>query len=273
MNHTFVICAYKESPYLEECIVSLIEQTKKSEIVVATSTPSAYIEELCRKYRLTCYVRKGNPGIGADWNFALSVAKTKYVTIAHQDDKYEAAFWERKEAYIEEAKRLQQCPLIIFSDYREYIGQNADANTTNLKIKRILLRPLVRKQARNRRTSKRAVLRFGNAICCPSVTYNMESICRLIEQKGRHALFGTVMRSNLDWEAWEWLSRQQGAFIYIPEPLMQHRLHDASETSAVIHEHRRKREDYFMFCKFWPKGIAKLLSGVYIASEKGNTVS
>ncbi|MDE5966695.1 MAG: glycosyltransferase family 2 protein [Lachnospiraceae bacterium] len=273
MNHTFVICAYKESPYLEECIVSLKQQTKKSEILVATSTPSAYIEELCSKYHLPCYVRDGKPGIGADWNYALSVAKTEYVTIAHQDDKYEAVFWERKEAYIEEAERLRQCPLIIFSDYREYIGQKADAYRTNLKIKRILLRPLIRKQAQNRCAPKRAVLRFGNAICCPSVTYNMGSIWRLLEQQGRHALFGTAMRSNLDWEAWEWLSRQKGAFVYIPELLMQHRIHEASETSAVIHEHQRKQEDYFMFCKFWPKWIAKILSGVYIASEKGNTVS
>ncbi len=28
-NHTFVICAYKESPYLEECIQSLMNQRIK----------------------------------------------------------------------------------------------------------------------------------------------------------------------------------------------------------------------------------------------------
>ena len=39
-NHTFAICAYKESPYLEECITSLMEQTVKSEIFIATSTPN-----------------------------------------------------------------------------------------------------------------------------------------------------------------------------------------------------------------------------------------
>ena len=26
-NHTFAICAYKESPFLEECILSLLDQT------------------------------------------------------------------------------------------------------------------------------------------------------------------------------------------------------------------------------------------------------
>ena len=38
-DHTFAICAYKESPYLEECIKSLKNQTIKSNILIATSTP------------------------------------------------------------------------------------------------------------------------------------------------------------------------------------------------------------------------------------------
>ena len=33
-NHTFAICAYKESPYLEECIQSLMNQTVKSDILI-----------------------------------------------------------------------------------------------------------------------------------------------------------------------------------------------------------------------------------------------
>ena len=42
-DHTFAICAYKESPYLEECIKSLKNQTIKSNILIATSTPNDYI--------------------------------------------------------------------------------------------------------------------------------------------------------------------------------------------------------------------------------------
>ena len=42
-NHTFAICAYKESPYLEECIQSLMNQTVKSDILIATATPSKYM--------------------------------------------------------------------------------------------------------------------------------------------------------------------------------------------------------------------------------------
>lgn len=43
-NHTFVICAYKESKYLEECIESLEKQIVKSNIIMCTSTPNDYIK-------------------------------------------------------------------------------------------------------------------------------------------------------------------------------------------------------------------------------------
>ena len=33
-DHTFVVCAYKESKYLEEVIVSLEAQTLKSNIII-----------------------------------------------------------------------------------------------------------------------------------------------------------------------------------------------------------------------------------------------
>ena len=43
-NHTFVICAYKESSFLEECIKSLKNQSIESEIFIITSTPNSYID-------------------------------------------------------------------------------------------------------------------------------------------------------------------------------------------------------------------------------------
>lgn len=38
--HTFVVLAYKESVYLEDCILSCINQNYKSNVVIATSTPN-----------------------------------------------------------------------------------------------------------------------------------------------------------------------------------------------------------------------------------------
>ena len=39
-KHTFAICAYKKSRYLENCILSLKKQTVTSNIIMVTSTPN-----------------------------------------------------------------------------------------------------------------------------------------------------------------------------------------------------------------------------------------
>lgn len=56
VSHTFAICAYKQSPYLEECICSLTAQTVKRYIIIATSTPNDYIKALAEKYHLSYYI-------------------------------------------------------------------------------------------------------------------------------------------------------------------------------------------------------------------------
>ena len=87
-KHVFAICAYKDSPYLEQCIRSLKAQTVPSHIIICTSTPSSYIDRLAWKYGLQVYVRQGESNIKDDWNFAYSMAEGGLVTIAHQDDMY-----------------------------------------------------------------------------------------------------------------------------------------------------------------------------------------
>ena len=42
--HTYVVLAYKESSYLEECIKSVLNQKYKSNVVIATSTPNKFIK-------------------------------------------------------------------------------------------------------------------------------------------------------------------------------------------------------------------------------------
>ena len=114
-KHTFVICAYGESPYLEECICSLLNQKRKSSVLIATSTPNEHIERLAEKYHLQVKVNQGEKGISADWNFAYSCADTPYVTLAHQDDLYEPDYSENILAFLKKAKH----PLIAFTDYCE----------------------------------------------------------------------------------------------------------------------------------------------------------
>ena len=54
IKHTFVICAYKESEYLEECIKSIKNQSIKSKVIITTSTDNLFIRELAEKYYTFC---------------------------------------------------------------------------------------------------------------------------------------------------------------------------------------------------------------------------
>ena len=138
MEHSFVICAYKESPYLEECILSLKAQIQTSEIMMVTSTPNSHISALAEKYHIPLYINEGENGITQDWNFGYSKADTEYVTIAHQDDVYVPSYTQN----ILRAMRKEPNALIAFSDYGELRNGEIVRNNTNLAIKRVLLTPL-----------------------------------------------------------------------------------------------------------------------------------
>ena len=137
-DHTFAICAYKESPYLEECILSLKNQTIKSKIIMATSTPNEWINDLADKYQIPLYINKGEGGIAQDWNFAYRQTDTGLVTIAHQDDIYEPTYLNDVMNCAKNARR----PVLIFTDYGEMRNGNKVRKSTLLTVKRLMLLPL-----------------------------------------------------------------------------------------------------------------------------------
>ena len=52
--------------------------------------------------------------------------------------------------------------------------------------------------------------------------------------------------------------------------MMYHRIHEESETSAIIHDNKRSDEDVLMYQKFWPSPIVKLLVKLYASGQKSN---
>ena len=50
MTHSFAVCAYGDSPYLEACLRSLVRQSVPSERLLCTATPSAFLKDLAKKY-------------------------------------------------------------------------------------------------------------------------------------------------------------------------------------------------------------------------------
>ena len=47
-SHAFVVPAYGDSPFLPACLASICSQLVGSQVIVATSTPSAYIMDVAR---------------------------------------------------------------------------------------------------------------------------------------------------------------------------------------------------------------------------------
>ena len=113
-DHSFAVMAYKDSPYLPDCLDSLKNQTVGSDIYIATSTPSLYIDETAKKYGIKIFATDPGQGIAHDWNFSLSIAKTKYVTLAHQDDLYNSNY---TRLCIKAAEKFNDT-LICFTDYK-----------------------------------------------------------------------------------------------------------------------------------------------------------
>lgn len=259
-THVFTICAYKESPYLEACIVSLKRQTVKSNILMVTSTPNAYIQNLAEKYDIPYYINPGEGGITQDWNFAYSCAygKYKYITIAHQDDIYEPEYLSTVLRMFRKARR----PLIFFSDYFEIRNDKRVEKNKLLTIKRFMLLPLRVRAFQSSVWIRRRVLSFGSPICCPSVTFAADHLPEVIFKNG--------FRACEDWEAWEMLSKLPGQFVYSTKLLMGHRIHEESETSAIIGDNKRSEEEYKMFCKFWPNWFAKMIGRIYSRGQNSN---
>ncbi len=109
---------------------------------------------------------------------------------------------------------------------------------------------------------RRLVLSFGSPICCPSVTFVKKNCPSEIFQHG--------FRSNGDWQAWERLSKRDGAFVFCRGGFMYHRIHGDSQTSKLIGDQAREKEDLQMFCRFWPVWVARFLARLYRFSEKSN---
>lgn len=262
-DHTFAVCAFGESDYLEECIASLKAQKLKTNIIICTSTPSAFLENIAVKHGLKLYINEEmafKSNIASDWNYAVNMADTPLVTIAHQDDIYKSDYSYK---IIEDLNKAAS-PLIAFTDYAELRNGKEISRIKNLKIKRIMLYPLRYRDLWSSVFVRRRILSFGSPICCPSVTY--------VKQNLPKQLFLEGYKVNLDWQAWERFSRLKGDFVFVNDVLMLHRIHEESETSRNIGDSNRTREDFDMFCRFWPKWIARIIEHWYKKGEKQNAL-
>ncbi len=251
MKHSFAICAYGESPYLESCIRSLTAQSMESEIIICTSTPCEHISMLAGKYDIPVFVREGAPGIGYDWNFAYSKASGQLVTIAHQDDMYHHDY---TKTLLEAARKYPD--MSIFTTASATIKNGQLVRVDNIAIIKALLRLPLRIPALNGYTAvKKAALTFGNPVICPSCTYNRQ-LC------GEH-IFNTGYRFVLDWELMRRMAQRPGRFICVEKPLIMYRVHADSATGRAIGDRTREREESLMFDEALPQFLSEIVKKAY----------
>lgn len=260
-NHTFVIPVYKASEHLEGCIRHLQGQSMASHIILTTSTPTSETQLIAERYQLPYYINPDkNAGIAADWNFAFNSAQTTFVTIAHQDDIYAANYTESVLKYFK--RYATHAPLIAFTNYQDLVKGEIRESGLNVVVKQLLLFPFLFKRCINNRFLKKLILKFGDPVCCPSVAFNKGAL-------GVFA-FSTDFQCALDWLAWYQLAGQEGAFIYINQKLIRHRIHSESETTRQLQNGRRRQEEQQLFEIMWGKRMARWLSRLYTIGHRDN---
>ena len=253
--------AYKDAPFLEDAVASVLQGAGQSDVYLTTSTPSGRISEIAEKNGIPLHVNTGKAGIVGDWQFALSKATTPYVTLVDQDDRYDPDYARLVILAFDKYPESQ----IVFTNYDE-IDNSGAARPPNrtLRIKRLLLLPFRVRMSLASRFGRRLILRFGNPVCSPAVTYNLA-------QLGGWQLFDEEYAISLDWEAWLRMADRPGRFTYLHSPLQHHRIHEGTQTSVGLRDGRRFAEDLKLYRRLWPAPIARFLAGRYAASYETNS--
>ncbi len=254
---TMVVCTYKECPYLEESIKAIVNQTERPNIVISTSTPNDYVRGIAEKYGIDIRINN-DPGQIKDYNFAMKQADTPLIMLAHQDEILRSDFVEESLKAI----NLFDDPIISFTDYIEMHDDIVDSKQSSMvRIKKMLLWPAKIKWLSKTYIGKRLMLCLGDPITHPSV------IC--VKDKMPEEVFREEYKAAMDWDLWERLSKEKGAFVYIDKILLNHRMNDDNQTAVLLRTtNDRYNNEYDIFCRFWIKPVAKLLMRFYSKAYK-----
>ncbi len=256
-DHAFVVPAYGDSPFLPHCLASLAAQTVKSPVVIATSTPSTFIEEAASAWGVPIVVNPDRAGIAADWNFALGQGGraglgARWVTLAHQDDTYAPRFT------AETLAALARTPAVLcFTAYQEIDDAGLPKSSKISKAKHLLEAVTLGRARSARGLRLRLYLSFGDPLPCSSVTFDLDRLGDFTFASG----YGAV----LDWDAWWRLMETGAVFARAPQRLVGRRHNPLTATAGLLADGTRRREDRLMFRRAWPRPVAEFIAWVYRA--------
>jgi len=244
--HTFVILAYQESDDLEDCIKSILKQSVKSNVVIATSTPSDFITDLASQYSLGIMVNKEKSNKGSDYNFALSTFDTELLTIAHQDDIYDRNY----------AKEIIKCyennkdASIIFTDYYEIHKDVKVKHSWVLFKKKLMILPLKFRFFQDKLHYKLKCLKHGQCFCTSSVTF--------IKKNVKKNFFPKNLNYYNDWQGFiDLANKKSSRFVYLSKKLVGYRIYQKEFNKDLIREKEK------ILKKLWPIKIIDFLYKKY----------
>ncbi|HWD67347.1 MAG TPA: glycosyltransferase family 2 protein [Caulobacteraceae bacterium] len=252
-DHAFVVMAYGDSPFLPHCLASIAVQSRRSQAVITTSTPSDYVREAGKRAGVAVIVNPERAGIAADWNFALKAAAARHVTLAHQDDVYLPAFLARSLDLLEASENA----VLAFTGYDEIDDHGARRRSPISFAKHALEGAILGSAQAPAPKRLKSFLSLGNPLPCSSVTFDRERL-------GDFA-FSDAFRSNLDWDAWLRLLDGGARFVRTRERLIGRRHNRLTATATLTREGVRRAEDEAIFRRLWPRPLADLIAFAYRA--------
>jgi hypothetical protein len=250
-DHVFVVPAFGDSPFLAGCLASLQAQWLPSAIIIATSTPSDFIDAVARDARVEVIVNPERKGIAADWNFALGLAGRRYATLAHQDDTYAPDFVAQTlSAFAGDSEGV-----LCFTGYQEIDDAGGAKSSKISRVKHLIELVTLGRSRAVRGPRLRAYLSFGNPLPCSSVTFDTRKL--------RGFRFSSEYASNLDWDAWWRLMEDGATFLRTPDRLVGRRHNVLTATAGLKRDGTRAVEDLVMFRRAWPRLIADAIAAIY----------
>lgn len=255
--HSFAVCAYGKSPYLESCILSVIKNIDendeyKSEVIICTSTDNEHIRGLASKYGIKMYLNTDGGSIGADWQFAYNCCAGEFVTLVHQDDIYSRHY---KKEFIKSYKKNTNQIIYSTSCYiakEKLPGKFKLYKRDMTDFIKLLLKAHLQIPGFNKiKILKQLSLSFGNPFICPTVTYNKS----VIDKFSDGDLFDGKNGFVLDWKALWKLSFIEGAFVFNNKPLICYRVHARATSKEFTDNDDRYREEYDMFFEIWSHNL------------------